>query len=224
MKTRNLLPAILLVSLVMSCKSPQAYFDIQEGDFQTFQQISFYNKSTDAYSFLWDFGDDSTSTQEYPKHVYYIDGTFTVKLTAFSENGKKSDEHTEQLVITHSTDLAILVVDNVTGNPVPECLIILYATETDWQNSTNEVGAGLTGPDGILYLVGGQPIVYYLDAYKELASGYYSNNGLKYKTDPLEANKINEEIVYVNFFTQSRKSVALPKIDGKVGFGSLKAR
>ncbi|HBB93546.1 MAG TPA: hypothetical protein DC042_17940 [Bacteroidales bacterium] len=49
--------------------------------------ISFSNQSTDAVSYLWDFGDDSASTAMNPTHIYQKSGTYTVTLTATGEGG-----------------------------------------------------------------------------------------------------------------------------------------
>lgn len=46
--------------------------------------ISFINQSTSASSYLWDFGDGSTSTDINPQHTYTTNGTFHVKLTAIN--------------------------------------------------------------------------------------------------------------------------------------------
>ena len=42
----------------------------------------FTNESEDATSFLWDFGDNQTSTEENPLHYYANPGNYTVKLNA----------------------------------------------------------------------------------------------------------------------------------------------
>ncbi|MEI7802323.1 MAG: PKD domain-containing protein, partial [Bacteroidota bacterium] len=47
---------------------------------------SFFNESTRTQSVLWNFGDDGTSTDENPTHVYQP-GLFTVKLVVTSASG-----------------------------------------------------------------------------------------------------------------------------------------
>ncbi|MFH2096358.1 MAG: C25 family cysteine peptidase [Bacteroidota bacterium] len=47
--------------------------------------VTFTNNSTNATSYLWDFGDGNTSTDENPVHTYTANGTYTVTLTA--DNG-----------------------------------------------------------------------------------------------------------------------------------------
>ncbi len=50
-------------------------------------QVTFTNTSTGAASYLWDFGNGFTSTDQDPVYVYPDTGTYTVTLTAYSPNG-----------------------------------------------------------------------------------------------------------------------------------------
>ncbi|MDW3650722.1 MAG: PKD domain-containing protein [Bacteroidia bacterium] len=50
-------------------------------------EIQFTNQSTDAVSFLWDFGDGNFSTEENPLHVYNEAGEYTVSLTITDTGG-----------------------------------------------------------------------------------------------------------------------------------------
>lgn len=52
--------------------------------------ITFINNSSNASSYLWDFGDGSTSTQTNPVHTYNFNGTFILKLKATGSNGSDS--------------------------------------------------------------------------------------------------------------------------------------
>ena len=60
--------------------------------------VQFYDTSTNATSWAWDFGDGATSTEQDPVHVYTTGGTFTVKLTA--SNSGSSDTLTSEKLIT----------------------------------------------------------------------------------------------------------------------------
>ncbi len=51
------------------------------------EAMQFTNLSTDAVSYLWDFGDGFGSTQENPSHLYLSSGNFNVSLTATDLNG-----------------------------------------------------------------------------------------------------------------------------------------
>ena len=46
--------------------------------------VTFTNNSTAALSFLWNFGDNTTSTQFSPVHDYGQEGVFDVTLTAWN--------------------------------------------------------------------------------------------------------------------------------------------
>ena len=48
----------------------------------TTTNVHFYNSSTNATSYLWDFGDTTTSTESNPVHLYNSAGEYTVTLTA----------------------------------------------------------------------------------------------------------------------------------------------
>lgn len=50
-------------------------------------QINFINQSTDAVSFLWDFGDGGTSTNINPSHIYNIPGSYNIRLIATNDLG-----------------------------------------------------------------------------------------------------------------------------------------
>jgi PKD repeat protein len=49
--------------------------------------VQFNNSSINATTFLWDFGDSTTSTLTNPSHTYTYTDTFTVSLTAFDSTG-----------------------------------------------------------------------------------------------------------------------------------------
>lgn len=49
--------------------------------------VNFVNASMDGISYLWEFGDGTTSTQANPSHTYTTSGNFTVTLTTTGLNG-----------------------------------------------------------------------------------------------------------------------------------------
>lgn len=50
-------------------------------------EVTFTNKSQNAVAYKWNFGDEETSKEASPKHVYAAGGTYTVKLTAANADG-----------------------------------------------------------------------------------------------------------------------------------------
>jgi PKD repeat protein len=43
------------------------------------------------YTYLWDFGDDETSSEANPSHVYHADGTYTVSLKITDDKGNTAE-------------------------------------------------------------------------------------------------------------------------------------
>ncbi len=52
--------------------------------------VTFTNKSQNATSFLWDFGDNASSTTDNTTHIYTKGGVFTVRLTAYNTEGENT--------------------------------------------------------------------------------------------------------------------------------------
>lgn len=61
--------------------------------------VTFENTSTNATSYMWDFGDGATSTETSPVHTYAGDGDYTVTLTATDDNAM-SDEASQIVSIS----------------------------------------------------------------------------------------------------------------------------
>ena len=64
--------------------------------------INFTNKSLYADSYLWEFGDGTSSTLENPKHTFIQPGTYKIKLTAFADEG-----------CSNTIDIGDLIIKNV---------------------------------------------------------------------------------------------------------------
>lgn len=67
--------------------------DVPLADFSytiTNDEVTFTNFTVDGDSFLWDFGDGNSSTEENPTHTYATDGDFEVVLTVTNECGENS--------------------------------------------------------------------------------------------------------------------------------------
>jgi hypothetical protein len=114
----KLLKFTLLVTIAVafaSCKKqPVAGFTTNTEDVETYQEITFTNTTEDGVTYLWDFGDGKTSTEESPKHTYVGDATssfffiyetyYEVSLTAFSKKEKKEDTFTKTLYVKDVRD------------------------------------------------------------------------------------------------------------------------
>ncbi|MEO8146777.1 MAG: PKD domain-containing protein [Bacteroidia bacterium] len=96
--------------------------------------INFTDLSTfGPTSWLWDFGDGSTSTLQSPSHVYQSNGTFTVMLTATNSIGSNTATQTAYITINLPTAPTAAGTTICAGNPA-----VLTATGIDsltWFNA-----------------------------------------------------------------------------------------
>jgi PKD repeat protein len=60
--------------------------------------VTFNNTSTFATSYLWEFGDGTTSTAQHPTHTYAEDGLYDVKLTVTNDLGSR--DNTKGLMVS----------------------------------------------------------------------------------------------------------------------------
>ncbi|MCP5094588.1 MAG: DNRLRE domain-containing protein, partial [Chloroflexi bacterium] len=85
--------------------------------------VNFTNQSTNADSYLWQFGDGITSTVENPVHTYVQTGTFSVVLTANGLGGSNIFTHTDYITVTtpviSSTHLFTPTADAFVAAPLP---------------------------------------------------------------------------------------------------------
>ncbi|MDS1032581.1 PKD domain-containing protein [Porphyromonadaceae sp. NP-X] len=97
-KIINLMFLAVVTLLITACSSdkvvPKALFSYEvHGD-----SVFFTNLSQNATSYSWDFGDNTTSSEENPVHLYSTSGTFTVILTAMNDG--ESSTYTDQVSIS----------------------------------------------------------------------------------------------------------------------------
>jgi len=214
LKLFGFLLSSLVIILMTGCqKEPSTSFSMSKTSIKVGETVSFTNTTSDGDSYEWSFGDGQTSTSASPTHTFNTAGTFTITLTAYSKNGKKKDKATATLTVIQTTDLALTVYFNGETNTVDDCLVQLFTTQTDWDNYTNVVVYGNTDYNGQITFTDLQPIVYYVDAYREgySGSGYYSNWDLGYITNSLVANTINYYNIYVEY-TAKKSGSKLYKI------------
>lgn len=104
---KQLLGILTLFSfaLLMSCgdddptgPTPVVSFSQDRMIIETGESVTFTNSTTEAVSYLWDFGDGSTSTDESPVHTYSALGTFEVTIAATGSGGITVRETTSVVV------------------------------------------------------------------------------------------------------------------------------
>lgn len=82
--------------------------------------IQFTNQSTNAASYLWDFGDGETSIEENPTHQYTQSGTYEVSLTTYNETCQEKIEKqiTFYLSTREENINKLLIYPNPFGNKI----------------------------------------------------------------------------------------------------------
>jgi subtilisin family serine protease len=142
--------------------------------------VEFMNTSTDATSFIWNFGDGTNEdTNESPTHAFTEAGTYIVSLTVFNDDGCSDTQTTEIIVtedVTSSNDNILAPLwdislypnptqDNVTISfALPEAQSLTYRVidiygRTIVANSTQNIGTAQISLDmsdisaGIYYIV-----------------------------------------------------------------------
>lgn len=74
--------------LIVIHEAPEAKFNTLKQEFEGhIPSVHFENRSEGGASYLWDFGDGTTSTVAHPDHVYRKEGAYHVELTVTNENG-----------------------------------------------------------------------------------------------------------------------------------------
>jgi PKD repeat protein len=98
MRTNYLLLGIVSVFILCfsSCKDEEdaaliVKFSVEDKTYYAGEEVSFINETgggSGSYTFLWELGDGTTSTEKNPVVVYETNGTYSVKLTAIDASGK----------------------------------------------------------------------------------------------------------------------------------------
>lgn len=97
--------------------------------------VIFQNTSTNGVSYLWDFGDGTTSTAANPSHVYATSGQWTVSLEATNALGCSSS--TSFNVNSSVLSVNELTASNVVMYPNPVSSILTIKCEKAMNNEVN---------------------------------------------------------------------------------------
>ena len=97
--------------------APQAYFTVAPSVVSIPDQaIQCFNQSQDAVSYLWDFGDGGTATDENPNHYYTQEGEYDIILKVWSEH-QCPDEFTVHDAVTAVAEGQIKFPNAFSPNP-----------------------------------------------------------------------------------------------------------
>jgi hypothetical protein len=202
----------LLAVFFTSCEvHPYADFTADFNRVQPFEEIRFTNISDQAVSFSWDFGDGYSSTEMNPRHTYTEEGTFQVSLRVVSK-----DNNVDVAYMTIEVYYTLLEISVVEWNQdehveflIPDALVILYESLSDWENDVYSVADGYTDGHGIITFAGLEDRQYYVWAEKVYPEGdgydnyqFYEQFLDDYITTPyLIPFELNPWIAWVDYYT-----------------------
>ena len=109
----------------------------------------FTSTSQNATSYLWEFGDGNTSTQENPTHTYGDAGQYNVKLTVTNtvgSNDKRTSITTQKAVVPNAIQETVCTGESATITLPDDKGYIWY----DQASGGNIIGAGTTFETGAL--------------------------------------------------------------------------
>ena len=95
--------------------------------------VQFSNSSTNATSWSWNFGDNTSSTAQNPSKTYSSAGTYTVKLTATGSGGSHTVTKTNYITVNQPTAPVANFSANQTSGTAP--LTVQFANSST--NSTS---------------------------------------------------------------------------------------
>jgi PKD repeat protein len=129
-ETIKLLIVVIFLLTSLSCKkdkkdtpvpstpsgnSPNVEFTFTPDNSPAPATVTFTNQSTNATSYEWNFGDNTTSTATNPTKVYSSSGTFNVKLKAMNASG--TSEKTKTVTVSQAVTNLLISQVKITNGP-----------------------------------------------------------------------------------------------------------
>ena len=154
---KNVFLSVLVFSILLfgcsksttdSKPAPVASFTWKTSNTTAPSTVVFTNTSTNASSYIWDFGDGTTSTVISPTHIYNTVGTFTATLTATNSSGSSSAYDNINTVSPYSIGQSygggIVFYIDQTGFHGLIAATSDQAPSIRWNNGTNLTSASLS--------------------------------------------------------------------------------
>ncbi len=202
---------IFVIPLILTgcTKEPYADFNISRQTVYVGDVIYFTNRSMDARSYEWDFGDGYSSRNFNVSHFYDSPGRYTVTLSAFGRDDRVDVYRLDITVLASTGDLTVVVKEYFDEYVVPDASVILYPSLADWENQENEIIEGFTNANGeVTFYDLDADRSYYVDVYEQ----YHDNYQLEQEdpkwveTQVITAGELNVFVAYVDYYPPSKKS------------------
>ncbi|MFT5249045.1 MAG: PKD repeat protein [Glaciecola sp.] len=129
--------------------------------------VAFSNFSVGGDSYIWDYADGTTSTEESPIHTYTVDGKYKVKLTVINTGG--SAEVTKEITIDRNL---------ISGGDMSDAKA--WTFKQIWNDPNNKVNASFS--NGV-FLLDADPQTNYAQAYLWQEVAINAGKTYKFSTD-----------------------------------------
>ena len=191
----------LIVTLDYSCsKNPIAAFSYDpEENPEAGEDIKFYNESSDAKDYYWDFGNGLCSEEENPTMKFKPPGEYIVTLTV--ENGSHTDSTSKTILIYPPTILEIWIF-NIEGEPLANGQVSIYDNYEDAVANRNILYKRSTDYNGYVSFSNLEAITYFVYFSLSAPGGNYYSGG---SIGPLNQNKINSYFGFAYFYPNGSK-------------------
>jgi PKD repeat protein len=110
---------------------PTADFDFQVNG----NTVTFTNQSLLTTDILWDFGDGTSSTAQYPTHQYASNGTYMVLLIAHNNCGNKTKVQSITIQVTDIEEFITQSDFKIYPNPTDGLFTLKISNATDFETS-----------------------------------------------------------------------------------------
>lgn len=138
--------------LVVIQTTPSADFDAAVTTGVPPLSVAFEDRSSAGLqSWLWDFGDGGTSTEQNPAHVYAVVGTYDVALTVTCASGTDTQTKAGFVVVSDGPDASVSVQNGSGVNPLVLSSLVDPVVGTTWMG---ELDGGSVGATGLAFFFG----------------------------------------------------------------------
>jgi hypothetical protein len=132
--------------------NPMALFEYEVNDLTvTFMDLSEIVNEVELETWLWNFGDGSTSFSSAPQHTYAQGGSYDVSLTVTNIYGMESEPHTETVQLGSNIMSGDINGDSIL-NILDIVLVVNFILGSDTPDASEFVAADLNS-DGILNIL-----------------------------------------------------------------------
>ncbi len=104
-----------ITGMIQVAEKPKADFSMATNAFCSNDVISFTNKSLNATSYLWDFGDGTFSNDAHPTHTYTRSGDFIVSLIAYNGHDCSDIKVSASMIKVYQVEEFDFTADNPTA-------------------------------------------------------------------------------------------------------------